>query len=132
MIPASYPENATIYDRQELARNAPGMAIKDDAPMNDIEAMRRYRLERLQAEIRAADCDAAVLFAPINWRYATGTRFAQISSMHFHFCAVVVPPEGGVTVYGWGEAGWHPETVAEVRPFSVFNYFPPASMAPVG
>ena len=72
-------------DSNELALNAPGVVVKDDAPMVDMVAMRQYRLRRLQAQIQAADCAAAVLFSPINIRYATGTRSAQVSSMHLLF-----------------------------------------------
>ena len=48
-----------MYDSKELARNASGFAIKDDAPMTDMAAMRQYRLRRLQEQIVAADCVAA-------------------------------------------------------------------------
>lgn len=113
-----------MYDSKELARNAPGVAIKDDASMINMEAMRRYRLARLQAEIVTNDCAAAVLTAPINIRFATGTRFAQISSMHIPFRTAVVPPEGGVTMFGWGDGEWKPETIAEYRPTPVYGYFP--------
>ena len=110
----------------ELALHAPGMSYRDDAPGVDMAAMRQYRLKRLQAEIQSAGVDAAVLFSPINIRYATGSRFAQVSSMHFQFRCAVVPPQGGVTLFGWGgdDGTWMPETIAETRPMPVFNYFP--------
>ena len=53
-----------MYDSREMARNAPGMSIRDDAPMIDMGAMRRFRLGRLQTEIVAADCAAGVFSAP--------------------------------------------------------------------
>ena len=109
----------------ELALNAAGVTVTDAEPIVDMAAMRQYRLRRLQAEIRAADCAAAILFSPINIRYATGTKFAQVSGMHLQFRCAVVPAEGRVTIFGWGGGdGWLPETVAEVRPMSVFSYFP--------
>jgi Xaa-Pro dipeptidase len=112
-------------DSNELALNAPGVTVKDDAPMVDMVAMRQYRLKRLQAQIQAADCAAAVLFSPINIRYATGTRSAQVSSMHLLFRCAVVPARGGVTLFGWGGVDtWTPETIAETRAMPVFNYFP--------
>ena len=113
-----------MHDSREMARNAPGMSIRDDSPMIDMGAMRSFRLGRLQAEIVAADCAAGVFFGPINVRYATGTKNAVISSMHSPFRCAVVPPEGGVTLFSWGRGEWCPETVAEVRPMPVFNYFP--------
>ena len=116
-----------MYDSKELARNAPGFAIKDDAPMTDMAAMRQYRLKRLQQQIVAADCAAAVLSGPINIRYATGTRSAQIVSMHMTTRTAVVPTDGGVTMLAWGGGDgdeWRPETIAEIRPMPAYGYFP--------
>jgi len=113
-----------MIDTKELARNAPGFGIKDDAPMPDMAAMRQYRLGRLQAELVAAECDAAVLNNSINIRYAIGTRSAQISSMHMTVRTAVVPPEGGATVFSWFGDDWMPETIAEIRPMPVYGYFP--------
>ena len=84
---------AIMYDSKELARNAPGFGVKDDGPMIDMQAMRRYRLQRLQNEIKSADCAAAILLSPINIRYAT--RFAQIR-LH----ALSFPKRGGATRWG--------------------------------
>ena len=63
-----------MYDARELARNAPGMGIKDDAPMVDMAALRVYRLSRLQDEVQARDCAALLLLDPINIRYAAGIK----------------------------------------------------------
>ena len=116
-----------MFDTKELARNAPGFAIKDDAPMIDMAAMRQFRLRRLQAEIVAADCAAAVLSGPINIRYATGTRSGQIAAMHMAVRTAVVPPEGGVTMFAWLGGDWQPETIADIRPMPGYGYFPAGS-----
>ena len=107
------PGAASAYDARELARNAPGMGIRDDAPMVDMAAMREYRLVRLQAEIRARDCAALLLLDPINMRYAAGIKSGQIFVMHFLSRCVVVPAEGRAVVFGWGagRGAWRPETV---------------------
>ena len=42
----------------------------------------RYRLERLRAELRKRDYAGAVLFDPMNLRYATGTRNMAVWTMH--------------------------------------------------
>jgi len=119
-----------MYDTKERARNARGFTLKDDGPMTDMAKMRRFRLARLQNEVVGADCAAAVLLSPINIRYATGTRFAQISSMHFPFRTAIVPPEGGVTMLGWGDVEWVPETIAESRSLAPFSYFPAGVHSP--
>ena len=62
-----------MTDTYELfAAQRPGMRFDDQQPMVDMDRMRRYRLERTQAALRASGCDAAVLTNPIYIRYATG------------------------------------------------------------
>ena len=114
----------TMFDNNELARNAPGMSLKDDMPMVDMAAMRRFRLGRLQAEIQSRGCAAAILRGPINIRYATGTRSGQIFAMHHPSRTVVVPGTGGCTIFGWSSGGFAPETVKEIRPMPLADYFP--------
>ena len=113
-----------MYDVKELARNTPGMGIKDDAPMIDIVAMRAHRLARLQNEIRAHDCVAALLMDPINMRYAAGIKFGQIFSMHFLSRCLVVPAEGQAVIIGWGAAAgaWRPETIGRAIPMLPITY----------
>ena len=113
-----------MFDTAELARNNPGVLIKDDKPMVDMTAMRQFRLDRLQQEIRSSDCAAAILLSPINVRYATGTRSGQIFSMHHPTRTVVVPVSGGCTIFGWSSEGFRPETVKEIRPTPLIGYFP--------
>ena len=72
-----------MYDARELARNTPGMGIKDDASMVDMAAMRAYRLSRLQGEVQARDCAALLLLDPINIRYATGIKAGRSSPCTF-------------------------------------------------
>lgn len=113
-----------MYDVKELARNAPGMGIKDDAPMVDMAAMREYRLARLQGEVNAGDCAALLLLDPINIRYAAGIKAGQIFAMHFLSRCVVVPAEGRAAVFGWGAGkdAWRPETVAQAFPMPPITY----------
>ena len=113
-----------MYDVRELARNAPGMGIKDDAPMVDMAAMRKYRLARLQAEVEARDCAAVLLMDPINMRYAAAIKSGQIFSMHFLGRSLVVPADGQAVVVGWGvgSGAWYPETVARAIPMLPITY----------
>lgn len=117
-----------MHDTKELARNAPGMTLQDGQEMVDMVAMRAYRLARVQAQIEANDCAAAVLIGPINIRYATGCGRGQIFNMHCPLQIAVVPRDGQVILFeGFREgdaAGWLPETVAERRGGLAFSYFP--------
>ena len=113
-----------MYDARELARNAPGMGIKDDAPMVDMAAMRAYRLARLQGEVQARDCAALLLLDPINMRYAAGIKAGQIFAMHFLSRCLVVPAGGRATVLGWGAGAgaWRPETIGQALPMLPITY----------
>ena len=117
-----------MHDTRELARNAPGMTLQDGQEMVDMAAMRAYRLGRVQAQLEANDCAAAVLMGPINIRYATGCGRGQIFNMHCPLQIAVVPRDGQAVLFeGFregGAAGWLPETVAERRPGLTFAYFP--------
>ncbi len=56
-------------------------ALLDAAPESagiDLRAVRRYRQQRVRAEMAAADIGALVLSDAVNIRYATGTRNMQI------------------------------------------------------
>ena len=113
-----------MFDKSELARNNPGMILKDDKPVVDMTAMRQFRLGRLQEQIRSHECAAAILLGPINVRYATGTRAGQIFSMHHPTRTVVVPGNGSCTIFGWSSEGYRPETVQEIRTTPLVGYFP--------
>ena len=57
------------------------------------------RLERLRAQIAAADCDAALLYDPTNIRYATGTSNMQVYSLHNPCRYAFVPVDGPVVLF---------------------------------
>ena len=61
--------------------------------------MAAYRYARLQRQISAHGCAAALLCSPMNVRYATETRYASITNMHSPTRAVFVPAEGGAVLY---------------------------------
>lgn len=86
-------------DLLSAASSRPGMRIDDQQPQIDMNRMRRYRLERVQAALRNAGCDAAVLTNPIYIRYATGVSSAQLFLMHFPARTAVVSAQGGVVVF---------------------------------
>ena len=115
-----------MHDSSELARNASGMVVQDGEEMVDMVAMRAYRLARVQAQIEAHECAAAVLMGPINIRYATGLGRGDIFRMHFPTRSAVVPRDGKVTIFNSSGAApaWVPETVADFLPDGMFTYFP--------
>lgn len=55
-----------------------------------IDAARRYRKSRMLEQIRASDCDALLLYDPVNIRYALDVSNMTIWMMHnaFHYAVV--------------------------------------------
>ena len=71
----------------------------DLAANADLAAMRRYRLQRIQAELKRNDLAGIVLMDPLNIRYATGTSNMQVWVLHNAARACFVPVEGLVTLW---------------------------------
>lgn len=63
-----------------------------------------YRLDRLQRCLQAADCAGAVLYDPINIRYATDARNMQLWTMHVPSRYLFVPAEGLPTLFEYRDA----------------------------
>jgi len=78
----------TLLDWHADGSGAEWLRLVDQAPESagiDLPAVRRYRLERVRAEMKAHDVQALVLSDPVNIRYATGARNMQV------FCARNTP-----------------------------------------
>lgn len=65
----------------------------------DIERLRRYRLENIRRELRAADYCGAVFFDPINIRYCTDSRNMQVWTLRNPCRYVFVATEGPVVMF---------------------------------
>lgn len=65
----------------------------------DVEGLRRQRLNRLRDELLRADCDACVLFDPINIRYATDSTNMSVWCLHNPARYCFVPVQGPVVLF---------------------------------
>ena len=88
--------------------------------------LRTYRLGRVREQLAEFDCGAALLFNPINIRYATGSRSHHVFAMHIPTRYVFVPVEGPVILFD-GE-DYRPiarglESIDELRPMRIINFF---------
>lgn len=90
------------------------------------ERVRAYRLNRTRQLLRDCDMDAAVLFDPLNLRYATGCRNMQVWTSHHLARYVFVPVDGPVVLFDYG-GGLHLsdglETIDEARPATSWDFF---------
>ena len=92
----------------------------------DQRALRAYRLGRVREELVRRDYAAAILYDPINIRYATGTSNMQVWVLHNPARYVFVPADGPVVLFefhGSVHLSDGIETVDEVRPTNSWYYF---------
>ncbi len=92
----------------------------------DEKRVRAYRLNRTRELLAQFNMDAAVLFDPLNLRYATGCRNMQVWTSHHLARYVFVPVEGPVVLFDYGGAlhlSDDLETVNEARPATSWDYF---------
>ncbi|MBJ7437771.1 MAG: aminopeptidase P family protein [Sphingopyxis sp.] len=91
----------------------------------DRAALRAYRLGRIQQQLRERDMPAALLFDPINIRYATDCPNMQVWLLHNRVRYAFVPADGGVTLFefpGAEHLSADIETIAETRPGKSATY----------
>ena len=110
----------------EAEWTAAGLRLPDRA------AIRRYRVERVRAQLRAAACDAALLYDPINVRYATDTTNMSLWTMHNAVRYAFVAADGPVVLFEFSKGEFldlHSEVVDEIRPGISYVYFYAGSRA---
>jgi hypothetical protein len=91
----------------------------------DLPAMRRWRLDRLVAQVVAAEVGGLLMFDPLNIRYATDSTNMQLWNAHNPFRACLVLPDGHMVLWDYKNAPFlaaHNPLVAEVRSGASFFY----------
>ncbi len=105
------------------AGHTPSLTVTDTEPGLDLPGLRRDRLHRLRGVLADAGVDAALLFDPIQMRYATGFRAYAIFQMHIPSNYLLVTVDGPVVMFAVDQvqpAALALETIDEVRtPVSV-------------
>ncbi len=89
-------------------------------------SIRQYRLARVREQLRANDCAGALLYDPMNIRYATDTTNMSLWTMHNQVRYVFVATEGPVIVFEYSQGEFldtHSEVVDEIRAATSFLYF---------
>lgn len=92
----------------------------------DRPAMRRYRIERLRAELRKHDYAGMLLADPLNIRYATDTNNLGLWVMHSPSRYVFVATDGPVILFDFTSSkhnSQHIESIDEIRPATPWIYF---------
>ena len=121
------PTRRSGNDRVEIGPTALALAEWDAAGLTppDLAALRRWRLDRLVAEVVARDLGGLLLFDPLNIRYATDSTNMQIWNMHNPFRACLVLADGHMVLWDYKHAPFlaaHNPLVAELRSGASFIY----------
>jgi Xaa-Pro aminopeptidase len=102
-------------------------------PAPDLPAMRRYRLERIRAELRRHDYAGALLYDPVNIRYATDSTNMQVWVAHNATRYCFVATDGPVILFdyhGCEHLSDHAGMADEIRPAVSFMYFYGGELTP--
>jgi Xaa-Pro aminopeptidase len=94
----------------------------------DSSGLRRYCLDRVQREIRAAECAAALFNDPVNVRYVTGTTNMTVWLLHNQGRYCIVPAEGKAILFEYPNKNClrlarESEVVGEIRTACAYSYF---------
>ena len=116
----------TSPDRMYVAKNSAGPGYADHTDGPDMKRLRAYRMGRLQAELQQRDLGGAVLYDPINIRYATGSRNMAVWTLHNPARYAFVPAEGKAVMFDFHNCEHLSdglETIGEVRPARSWFFF---------
>src|SRR5450432_391257 len=97
--PANKPLPRSLKPPIAIARDTLGAELLDSCDQPDMRRMRGYRLGRLREQLKKRDYAGALLYDPINIRYATGSRNMQVWTTHNPARYCYVPTEGPITLF---------------------------------
>ena len=120
-------------DLTAIARKLPDPSNVDHARQVDMAKLRTYRLARTQAQLQSRDYGAALLYNPINVRYATGSRNMQVWTMHNAARYAFVPAAAKPILFDYRNSQHLSEgleTVGEVRRGKNWYWFAVGSNLP--
>jgi len=101
-------------------------AMEYTTPPCDLDEVRRYRLQRLRAELRKRDLAGIILYDQLNTRYAVDATNMQIWCSHNETRYVYVPAEGDTVIFEYGGKTLLNEGlpgIEQVRKPKVFFFF---------
>jgi Xaa-Pro dipeptidase len=81
------------------AAETPSLTLTDTEPALDLAGLRRDRLARVRKVLERSAVDAALLFDPIQMRYATGFRAYAVFQMHIPSNYLLITVDGPVIMF---------------------------------
>ena len=101
-------------------------AMEYTTPPVDLDVVRRYRLERIQQQLRRLDYAGILLFDQVNCRYACDATNMQVWCSHYETRCVFIATDGPLILFDYGNFPHLAEgipTIDEYRVNSSFYYF---------
>lgn len=101
------------------AQETPSLVLTDTEPGLDLDGLRHARLRRVREALVANEVDAALMFDPIQIRYATGFRCYAVFQMHIPSNYLLVSVDGPVVMFAVDQvqdSAAALDTIDEVRP----------------
>ena len=101
-------------------------AMEFTEPPVDLDAVRMYRLNRVRQQLRKRDLAGALLFDPLNIRYATDATNMQIFCSRYEGRSAFVATEGPVVLWDFGDWPFLVEglpTIDDYRAMPPFYFF---------
>ena len=122
-------------DRVEIGPTALafGEWKRDGVRAPNLEALRAYRLQRIRGELAKRDLAAALVWDPLNIRYATDSTNMQLWCAHNSTRACFIATEGPVVMFDYPAAVHLTDylpLVDEARPGHTFFYFSAGDRGP--
>jgi Xaa-Pro dipeptidase len=115
----------TLAKRQYLNAQGSDRPLRSPIPPATLESARAYRLMRLRQQLQAHDCAAALLYDPVNIRYALDAANMQVWTLHNAYRYALVFADGPAIMFEFKRAEHlcrHLKTITEVRPAIAWNY----------
>jgi len=101
-------------------------AMEFSQPPADLDAVRRYRVRRVREQLHEFDYAGALLFNPINTRYACDATNMQLWCTHYETRCVWVSADGPMILFDYSRLPHITDgfsTIDEVRVHPSFYYF---------
>ncbi len=109
----------------------PGLALSEieaaGIVLPDLDAVRRYRLNRVRSRLQHLDYAGVIGYDPVHIRYASDTTNMSVWTSHNPYRYLWVAAEGPTILFDYKRADFlagHTSVVDEVRPATLWMYAP--------
>lgn len=114
-----------VSKRHYLNAEGADRPLRSPIAASVLDGARRHRLGRLREQLAAHDCAAALLYDPVNIRYALDAPNMQVWTLHNAYRHALIFAHGPAILFEFHRAGHLARDlplVDEVRPCQAWNY----------